>query len=87
MIKLSPHETTIVKHICDDLPCKDIAGAMGICARTIGVHKYNIRKKMGVKGDIGIYKKAVELGIVPAPAMNLEETRTRIWEEHNEHKV
>jgi len=64
---LSPQQVRILKLLAEDNPCKKVAEILGVAPQTVSVHKHNLSKKLGVITSIGLYKKAVELGVVPAP--------------------
>lgn len=60
---LSDRETEIVRLICRDLSCSEIATELGVKSSTVETHRQNIRQKLGVKGTAGIVLFAVQHGL------------------------
>ena len=54
---LSAQEYKIVLMLCDDKRLKDIARELDLSPKTVSTYKYRIREKLGVKTNIGMYKK------------------------------
>jgi len=54
--QISKREMNVIKLIAEDLINKEIGARLGIVEDTVKTHKRHIRTKLGVKGDVGIYK-------------------------------
>ena len=54
--KLTHTEKRVLQLVAADFPPNEIGESLGITVRTVAVHKHNIRKKLGVKTDVGLYR-------------------------------
>jgi DNA-binding CsgD family transcriptional regulator len=57
MNQLTDTEKTVLRLVAEDKSVKEIAATMGISLTTVGVHRCNVRRKLGVNSDIGLFKK------------------------------
>lgn len=64
---LSPQQSEVFKLVAEGHNGKGIAQILGIAPQTVAVHKHHLCRKLNVTSDIELYKRAVELGVVPAP--------------------
>ena len=62
--QLSIRELEVLQLIADGLPYKQIAGELGISARTVETHKNNCLSKLGVGTPIEMVRKALILGLI-----------------------
>jgi DNA-binding NarL/FixJ family response regulator len=63
---LTQREMEILKLIADGKSGKEIADRLYISARTVGNHRANIMKKLGVKKNTELVRFAIQKGYIPA---------------------
>ena len=56
---LTPTECKIAHFVKEGRKTRDIAKIMGLSKRTIDFHRYNIRKKLGMKGKASNLRKRI----------------------------
>lgn len=61
---LTRREKEILKLIVDELICQEIADKLFLSLRTVGTHRFNLQKKLGVNNNIGLVKVAIQMGLV-----------------------
>ncbi len=57
--KLTPRQQEIVQLIGDGKTTADIASILGLSQRTVGFHRTNIRKTLGIDSELGLARQAV----------------------------
>jgi DNA-binding NarL/FixJ family response regulator len=62
-IKLSKRELEVLKHIADGRNTKDIAFTLGVCVKTVEIHRMNIMKKLGLHSIAELTKYAIREGL------------------------
>lgn len=60
--RLTPRERQVLEHAAQGLHAKEIAGALGISARTVEVHKARIMEKLGVRNIAELVRFALAAG-------------------------
>ncbi len=63
-IKFTPKELAILKLSGEGLYAKEIATKLCISYQTVGVHKSNIFKKLGINSSVELVKYAIKMGFV-----------------------
>lgn len=63
---LSPRQAEILRMLASGLSTKAMAFDLKISAKTVDVHKQALMKRLGVKNAIGLFKYALQSGLVPA---------------------
>jgi DNA-binding CsgD family transcriptional regulator len=59
---LTHRQKEVLQLITEDLTSKEIAGKLGITAKTVGFHKQLLRKKCGNLGTAGLVRLAIRNG-------------------------
>ena len=57
--KLTPRQQEIVQLIGDGKTTAEIAAILGLSQRTVGFHRSNIRKTLGIDSELGLARQAV----------------------------
>ena len=68
---LTLRELEVVKLIAADLTAKQIAARLGITAETANYHRFEIRRRLGVKGTAGIVRWAIRNGVIEAQRITI----------------
>jgi DNA-binding CsgD family transcriptional regulator len=63
---LSLRQLEVVKLIADGLSSKQIAAQLGVTAETANFHRYQIKRRIGVKSIAGIVRWAIRNGVIEA---------------------
>lgn len=63
-MNLSPQQRTVATLIARGLSGPAIAQEMGLSPHTVGVHRYNLMRKLGVHSSVGIVHHAIKEGWV-----------------------
>jgi DNA-binding NarL/FixJ family response regulator len=61
---LSPRELEVLRHICDGLSNRAIAGKLGLSVNTVAVHRANIMKTLDVHKTAELVMYAIQNGLV-----------------------
>lgn len=64
---LTDKEIEILNLADQDLSRKEFCHILGVSENTAISRRTYLRNKLGVKGDAGLYKAALEYGILPMP--------------------
>ena len=64
---LTPREREVLALLADGLSMRQAAVQLGLSARTVQVHAYNLMHKLGVHHRAGLVRFAIAHGVVPAP--------------------
>ena len=59
---LTGRERQVMLHLKDGLASKEIARRLGISAKTVDVHKYRLRQKLGLQSDLELARYAALFG-------------------------
>ena len=59
---LTGREREVMLHLKDGLASKEIARRLGISAKTVDVHKYRLRRKLGLQSDLELARYAALFG-------------------------
>lgn len=62
-VKLTRREEEILRLIAREYTTPEIADKLFIAASTVETHRRNLIAKLGVKGTLGLVRKAVEMGL------------------------
>lgn len=62
-VKLTKREEEVLRLIAREFTTPEIAEKLYIAASTVETHRRNLIAKFGVKGTLGLVRKAVEMGI------------------------
>ena len=62
--KLTAREIEIILLITQEIVNQDIADKLFISINTVETHRRNIMRKLEVHNSVGLYKKAVEMGLI-----------------------
>ncbi|MCU0434560.1 MAG: response regulator transcription factor [Bacteroidia bacterium] len=62
-VKLTKREEEILRLIAREFTTPEIADKLFIAASTVETHRRNLIAKLGVKGTLGLVRKAVEMGL------------------------
>lgn len=65
-VLLSPRQLEVVKLMAEDLTSKQIAVRLGISTKTAKYHRYQIKRRLGVKGTGGIVRWAIRNAVIEA---------------------
>lgn len=63
--RITAREIDVIRGICQEKTCKEIAHDLQISPRTVETHKMRIIEKLDVRNTAGIIVHAVRLGIIP----------------------
>ncbi len=63
--RITAREIDVIRGICQEKTCKEIAHDLQISPRTVETHKMRIIEKLDVRNSAGIIVHAVRLGIIP----------------------
>jgi DNA-binding CsgD family transcriptional regulator len=63
---LSLRQLEVVKLIAADLTAKQIAARLGIAVETANFHRFEIKRRLGVKGTAVIVRWAIQNGVIEA---------------------
>jgi DNA-binding NarL/FixJ family response regulator len=66
-LSLTPRELEILEHIVSGESNKEIAGALGLSANTVAVHRANIMETLGVRNTAELVVYAIRNGLVILP--------------------
>lgn len=61
---LSKREIEVMKYICDGISIKTVAAHLNISARTVEVHRKNIRKKLGIQKNADLVKFGIKNNVI-----------------------
>ena len=62
---LTPRQREIVQLLAEGKSAKEIAGALGLSARTVEFHKYTLMDALGMESSAELIRFAVKHGLVP----------------------
>lgn len=63
--RITAREIEVIRGICQEKTCREIALELHISPRTVETHKMRIIEKLDVRNTAGIIVHAVRLGIIP----------------------
>jgi DNA-binding NarL/FixJ family response regulator len=63
--RITAREIDVIRGICQEKTCREIAHDLQISPRTVETHKMRIIEKLDVRNTAGIIVHAVRLGIIP----------------------
>jgi DNA-binding NarL/FixJ family response regulator len=63
--RMTAREIEVIRGICQEKTCREIALELHISPRTVETHKMRIIEKLDVRNTAGIIVHAVRLGIIP----------------------
>jgi DNA-binding CsgD family transcriptional regulator len=63
---LSLRQLEVVKLVAADLTAKQIAARLGITVETANFHRFEIKRRLGVKSTAGIVRWAIRNGAIEA---------------------
>lgn len=66
--KLTPRETEIMKHLAEGKTVRKIAGLLGLSAKTVEAHKFNLMRKLGIHNKAELVHCAIRKKLVKVPA-------------------
>lgn len=61
--KLTPRESTVLKHLAEGQSNKEIARVLDISVRTVETHRQNIKQKLNIHTAAGLARYAIENGL------------------------
>ena len=65
--ELSPRESEIAKMLAEGRTNAEIAGMLHVSVKTVGTHRQNLMKKIGVRNIAELTKYAISRGLIPVP--------------------
>jgi DNA-binding NarL/FixJ family response regulator len=66
--KLTPRETEIMKHLAEGKTVRVIAGLLGLSAKTVEAHKFNLMRKLDIHNKAQLVHCAIRKKLVKVPA-------------------
>ena len=64
---ITPRQRQIVQLICEGLTSVQIAERLGISARTVGAHRFNLMRRLQVRNVAGLIRAAIADGLIAPP--------------------
>jgi len=64
--ELTVRQREVLQLLAEGRTMKETAAVLGMTARTVAFHKYNIMRRLGVKSGAGLVQQAIRLGLVRA---------------------
>lgn len=61
---LSPREREVMQHLLDGKRSKEIAEILGVSEKTICTHRSRLFRKLALRGDRDLFRRAAELGLI-----------------------
>ena len=68
--KITRREIEVLELIGEEMTIKEIASALYISHHTVVSHRKNLMEKMNAKNLVGLYKKALQYGLVSLHPQN-----------------
>jgi two-component system, NarL family, response regulator NreC len=65
---LTPRETEIMKHLAEGKTVRKVAGILGLSAKTVEAHKFNLMRKLGIHNKAELVHCAIRKKLVKVPA-------------------
>jgi two-component system response regulator NreC len=65
---LTPRETEIMKHLAEGKTVRKIAGLLGLSAKTVEAHKFNLMRKLDIHNKAELVHCAIRKKLVKVPA-------------------
>ncbi|HMK22962.1 MAG TPA: response regulator transcription factor [Terriglobales bacterium] len=65
---LTPRETEIMKHLAEGKTVRKIAGLLGLSAKTVEAHKFNLMRKLDIHNKAELVHYAIRKRLVKIPA-------------------
>jgi len=62
--QLTARQREVLQLLAEGRPMKEVAAVLGLTARTVAFHKYQIMRRLGVTSSAGLVQQAVRLGLV-----------------------
>lgn len=62
--QLSPREREVMQHLLDGKRSKEIAEILGVSEKTICTHRSRLFRKLALRGDRDLFRRAAELGLI-----------------------
>jgi two-component system response regulator NreC len=67
---LTDREREVLKLLADGQSMKQVATSLQVSVKTVEVHKYNLMRKLGVRGSVGLIKYAIAQQLVQVPVFD-----------------
>jgi len=67
--RLTPRQREVLRLIADGRTMKEIAAALGLSARTVETHKYEMMQVLGVRTTAELIRHAIEQGLAGPPRL------------------
>ena len=62
--QLTARQREVLQLLAEGRPMKEVAAVLGLTARTVAFHKYQIMRRLGVKNSASLVQQAVRLGLL-----------------------
>jgi DNA-binding CsgD family transcriptional regulator len=63
---LTVREIEVLQLLAEELTSKEIADRLGISKKTVNFHRHSMKKRLKVRGTVGIIRYAIREGIIEA---------------------
>jgi two-component system response regulator NreC len=64
---LTPREREVLKLLVEGRTVRSAALALGLSAKTVDAHKFNLMRKLGVHNKVDLVMSAIQMGVVKIP--------------------
>lgn len=64
---LTPREREVLKLLVEGRTVRSVASVLGLSAKTVDAHKFNLMRKLGVHNKVDLVMSAIQMGIVKVP--------------------
>jgi DNA-binding NarL/FixJ family response regulator len=61
---LTARQREVLQLLAEGRPMKEVAAVLGVSARTVAFHKYQIMRRLGVTSSAALVQQAVRLGLI-----------------------
>ena len=66
-VALSSREREVLTFIAKGFSCREIAGFLGLSAKTVDCHRTNVTRKLGIHRPAHLVVYAMQHGMIPVP--------------------
>jgi len=70
--RISKREIEVLELIGEEMTIKEIASTLYISHHTVVSHRKNLMEKMDARNQVGLYKKALQYGLLSLSRINKE---------------